>query len=170
MFQYLDSSLFLLLKTELKSALPTVPDVYFMTPDASFPGSLSLPAINLFLFSIQENRDLRATDRLAQRLATGQLASPPAPVRIDCHYLVTAYAATPEGQPSSPLDEHWILGETMRVLMRYPELPPQYLTGPLSLEGLPVRADTALPPTRETSTDLWHALGQRPREIGRAHV
>jgi hypothetical protein len=163
-FQLIDTTLANLLKAELAGTLPEIPSIYFMTPDAKFPGSVSLPALNLFLFAVQENRELRRTDLLPQRRSDGDVELTQAPARIDCHYLVTAYAAVPETQPVAPYDEHWILGETLRALMRNPEIPPVFWASPsVSVDGLPLQAEAALPTTREMGIDLWQALGQHPR-------
>lgn len=165
MLQFLDTTLSKLLTTELAPpVLPDVINVYFMTPDANFPGTLKLPAINLFLFSLLENRELRDTDRLRARMNDGSVASEAAPVRIDCHYLVTAYPKV-EDPTLASADEHWIIGEAMRALLRYPEIPAEYITDPsLIVQGLPLLTETALPTQRhQMGTDLWQALGHRPR-------
>jgi uncharacterized protein DUF4255 len=161
-FQLIDATVQSLLKDQLRIPEPFY--IYFLTPDNEFPGPNSLPAINLFLFSIQENRDLRNTSRAAQRSSAGSVTLPKAPVRVDCHYLVTAYSNLSNTSPQSPFDEHQILGETMRVLFRYPDIPSQYWANPaVSVEGLPLYSETALPTTREMGVDLWQSLGQRPR-------
>jgi hypothetical protein len=157
--QYLDTTLSLLLTTELKLVLPNVPNIYFLTPDADFPGHVTMPALNLFLFSVQENRDLRTADSIQQRLPDGTVQMIPPPARVDCHYIVTAYA----NPPDAPLEEHWILGETLRVLLRYRTIPQKYITGPITVQGLPVRSVAGLPTSRDAGIDLWQALGQKPR-------
>ena len=162
MFQLIDTTLSNLLKAELQIPAPFY--VYFMTPDRDFPGANSLPALNLFLFSIQENRDLRATNSIAQRRPNGAVSLPAPPVRVDCHYLVTAYSNVSETNPEAPFEEHQMLGEAMRVLYRYADIPPQYWASPaISVEGLPLYTETALPTTREMGVDLWQSQGQKPR-------
>jgi hypothetical protein len=165
LLQLIDTTISNLLAAALQPpVLPELPHIYFMTPDSSFPGSAELPALNLFLFSMQENRDLRRTDSLRQRMPDRTISVARAPVRVDCHYLVTAYAKVPETQPLAPFDEHWLLGETMRALLRFSEIPSLYWADPsVSVEGLPLQAEAALPATREMGIDLWQALGQKPR-------
>src|SRR5690348_5921129 len=93
MFQDLDSTVADLLKRELPPSLVDQVTITFATPDSQFPPStVPLPAIDLFLYDIQENRDLRSHDQSVERRPDGRASRAHAPVRVDCHYLVTAWA------------------------------------------------------------------------------
>jgi Pvc16 N-terminal domain len=162
MFQDLDTTLAELLKRELPSDLVSQMTVSFATPDSQFIASLpsTQPTVNLFLYEIQENRDLRTLEPLIERdPATGKSIARSAPVRVDCHYLVTAWASSPNPEQ----DEHRLLGEVMRVLLRYRELPNEVLRGTMKQQSLPLRAGVLLPSQQQTRGDFWQALGGKPR-------
>src|SRR5215207_10417855 len=128
MIDDLDRTLEALLKRELPPGLVEQVAVTFATPNDQFPpASVALPAVDLFLYDVRENRELRRVEPRVER-QNGVVVQTPPPVRIDCSYLVTAWVA--DGS-SSALDEHRLLGEVMRVLMRHPTLPDAILQGTL---------------------------------------
>ncbi len=158
--QLIDTTLSNLLYAQL--VLSEEYHIYFTTPDADFPGTVSLPALNLFLYSVVKNRDLRNVGNLRQLKSDGSVQILTAPVRVDCHYLITAWAESKETTVS--LHEHYLLGECMRVLFRYPEIPAEYWASPsLEVQGFPLHTETALPTTHQMGIDLWQSLGQKPR-------
>ncbi|APR87693.1 hypothetical protein A7982_13042 [Minicystis rosea] len=136
--------------------------ISFDTPDAQFPpSSLALPTLNLFLYEIQENRELRSTEPLLERQASGRVLSLPPPVRVDCRYLVTAWAKP--GVPLPHQDEHRILGEALRVLLRHREIPSEALRGDLVTQALPLRTVVLQGGQQQSRVDIWQALGGKPR-------
>lgn len=162
MFQDLDSTLAELLKRGLPPALANQVSISFDTPDAQFPPStLALPTLNLFLYDIQENRELRSTEPRVERQVSGRVLSLPAPVRVDCRYLVTAWAKP--GVPQPYQDEHRILGEALRVLLRYREIPAEALRGDLAAQIFPLRAVVLQDSAQQSRGDIWQALGGKPR-------
>lgn len=163
MFQELDSVLAELLRRELPPGLVEQASISFATPDSQFPPqSVTLPAIDLFLYEMAENRDLRDTQPQLERQADGTAVRTPAPVRVDCHYLVTAWAKAHAPNPEQ--DEHQLLGEVMRVLLRHREIPAAVLGGTsLAAQTLPVRACVSQPSRQQGRGDFWQALGGRPR-------
>lgn len=148
-----------LLKAELPADVAGQVSISFATPDESFPSNgLTLPAINLFLFEITENTELRAVEPLIERRADGSSARVPPPVHIDCHYLVTAFATKTLG---SELEEQHILGAALAVLLRHRTLPAPVLRGALAGNTPPVRAAAAK--KSASGIDLWQALKGKPR-------
>lgn len=163
MFQDLDTTLAELLTRELPQTLVQQTSISFATPGSSFPPpSVTLPAVNLFLYEIQENRDLRSYEPWVNRQVDGRAVAYAAPTRVDCHYLVTAWVAQ-TGAPNPEQDEHRILGEVMRVLLRYRELPAEVLRGEMTRQATPLRAGVLLPSQQQTRGDFWQALGGKPK-------
>jgi hypothetical protein len=151
-----------LLKAELPAEVAGQVTVSFATPDDSFPPTtLALPAINFFLFEIRENLELRDLSPLMERRADGSMQRTPAPVRVDCHYLVTAVAQQQVG--GAERDEHRILGAVIKVLLRHRELPGALLQGSLAGKSPPVRSLTARPDAHPSGIELWQALKGKPR-------
>src|SRR4051812_23973751 len=100
--------------------------VRFDPPDDIFRGYVSqLPpsanpagAVNLYLVEVRENRGLR-TSEVVRRLENGEFVDEPPPMRIDCHYLVSAWSpatASPAVEPT--LDEHALLYSAIAALVR----------------------------------------------------
>jgi hypothetical protein len=81
-------------------------------------------------------------------------------VRVDCSYLITAWPS--ESSPNPPQDEHRLLGEVMKVLLRHRSIPETYLRGELVGQDPPVPtriiAEAALPSLGE----FWQAMGGKP--------
>ena len=81
-------------------------------------------ALNVYLFEIRENRKLRSNSHTRQ-IENGIAHDTPAPPRIDCHYLITAWSpatVTPAIEPT--LDEHTLLYEVTAALMDQQSLVP----------------------------------------------
>lgn len=162
MFHDLDATLAELLKRELPASLSSQVSVSFATPDGKFPpASVTLPTVNLFLYEVQENRDLRSREPVLERQPNGRVLAAPAPVRVDCRYQVTAWPSVQAPQPYQ--DEHRLLGEAMRVLLRYRELPTEVLRGSLTSQALPVRAVTLQDNQQPPRGEVWQALGGKPK-------
>ena len=161
MFDDLNRTIEALLKTTLPADVAGQISIGFATPDESFPPQgLSLPAINLFLFEIRENTALREMEPLRDRRADGTTVLAPPPVHVDCHYLVTAVAAT---QLGSEMDEHRILGAALQVLLRHRVLPAGVLQGSLAGRTPPVRASAVRQDAHPSGIELWQALKGKPR-------
>lgn len=150
-----------LLRAELPADIANQVAISFATPDDTFPpNGLALPAINLFLFDIHENTQLRDFEPTLERRADGSVQRTPPPVRVDCHYLVTAMA---QSQLDSELDEHHILGATMRVLLRHRVLPASVLQGSLIGLAPPVRTLAIQHGAHPSGVELWQAIRGKAR-------
>lgn len=162
MIDDLDRTLETLLKQELPPSLVEQVTITFATPKQEFPPpSVPVPAVDLFLYDVRENRDLRTNERQVERRADGTAVERRAPVRIDCSYLVTAWAS--ESAPNPPQDEHRLLGEVMRVLLRHPTLPAAVLQGELRRQELPLPTSALQAGHLQNLAEFWQALGGRPR-------
>jgi hypothetical protein len=158
----LDRSLEQLLKRGLAPALVSQVTITFATPDAQFPPpSVTLPAVDLFLYDVRENRDLRSNEWIVERHSDGTAARQRAPTRLDCSYLITSWASASSNTPAQ--DEHHLLGEVIKVLLRYPTLPAQVLQGSLAGQPTPLPAISLQPGYLQNVADFWSALGGKPR-------
>ncbi len=156
MFQDLDETLATLLTRELTA---TNLAVSFATPDNEFPPvEVTLPAIDLFLYDIRENMELHSNDWYHER-QNGRILRHKAPIRVDCSYLITAWSSS----TNAIEDEHRLLGEVMKVLLRYRQLPDDVLQG--ELVGLlpPVRARVVRQGYLQSLGEFWQAMGGKPK-------
>jgi len=162
MIDDLDKTLEELLKRELPPDLVSQVTISFATPDGHFPpASVSLPAVDLFLYDVRENRELRSNEWQVERQSDGTATRQAPPVRVDCSYLVTAWASDSSTTPAQ--DEHRLLGAVMQVLLRFPTLPPAVLKGVLAGQIPDLPTLSLQPGPLQSMGELWQALGGKPK-------
>jgi len=158
----LDRTVEELLKRELPPALVEQVAISFAAPDSEFPPSaVTLPAIDLFLYDIRENMELRSPGWIVERLSDGTAIKHRTPVRIDCSYLVTAWSS--ESSTTRSLDEHRLLSEVMKVLLRHATIPEVLLQGSLRGQEPPLPTATLQPGRLQSLGEFWQALGGKPK-------
>ncbi len=161
MLDDLDRTLKTLLESELPPLLRQQASITFAAPDGKFPTpTVSLPAIDLFLYDVRENRDLRSNEPVLERTADGHTLKQQAPVRVDCSYLVTAWATDGHEAAAS---EHALLGEVLRVLLRTPAIPAGHLQGALRNDAGALPLVSLQPGRLQSVAELWQAAGNRPK-------
>jgi hypothetical protein len=155
----LDQTLAALLKRELPGRDQIT--VSFAAPDDQF--SVKPPAVDLFLYDVRENLELRSNDEFAERQADWTLLRSRAPVRVDASYLITAWPGGGGGQSDASEDEHMLLSAVMRVLLRFPRLPRELLRGSLARQDWPLPVSTLQPGRLQSLGEFWQALGGKPK-------
>lgn len=133
-------------------------DVGFDQPRRDWSARLSRPTLNLYLYDLRENVRLRReqTQRAIERRPDSVLTQRQG-IRVDLHYLVTAWATAPE-------DEHRLLARTLLALLRNAEMPDDLLPEGLQDQPNPIPLKVAQPDTLDKPSDLWSVLdnNQRP--------
>lgn len=157
----IDGSLERLVKRDVVGAQQV--EVAFDAPSREWAAQRSGPAINLYLYSIEE--DLARREALyrhsyeepsAESAARGkrlllERAVPPRYYKLS--YLCTAWTAEPE-------DEHTLLSQLLNTFLRADVLPDDVLSDELRELGEPIRLTCALPLPKDRSIwDVWSALG-----------
>ncbi|MFT3721516.1 DUF4255 domain-containing protein [Pseudorhodoferax sp.] len=162
MINDLDRSIARLLRTSLPKEWADQVRVSFAAPDDQFPPqSVTLPAIDLFLYDVRENLELRSNEVLTQRGPDGRARLVPPPVRVDFSYLVTAWPSESVADPSE--DEHRLLGAVMRTLLRHRAIPAALLEGELAGQELPLPVSSLQPGRLQSLGEFWQALGGTPK-------
>lgn len=158
MLDDLDSSLRQLLIYELPDLQRSTETSVTICFDAPSEGSIrQKPAINLFLYDVRENLDLRNTEWVVQRRTDGTAVKQRPPARVDCSYLITAWASSDD-----PQQEHQLLGMVMRLLLRHRSLPQAVLQGSLQgLEPLPLAGLRS--GYLQNLSETWQFLGGKPK-------
>jgi len=142
------------LKALLKREIPLDEDkIHFDI--AAEPSPTPERAVNLFLYDVRENRDLRSNEWQVE-WQNGTLLKQAPPVRVDCSYLITASAG-------GTIDEHDLLGQVMLALLRYPTLPAGILQGNLTNQPLPLPTSSLLPGKLQSVGEYWQAIGGKPK-------
>jgi Pvc16 N-terminal domain len=113
--------------------------------------------LDLFLYEIRENHELRADPRVP---SPGGGSAETAPMSLACSYLVTAW---PVGGPELALQEHNLLGETLQVLAGYPVIPAALLQGSLAAQRPLPQMLVLHPDAIKNTSEFWTALGSKLR-------
>lgn len=136
--------------------LPTEPpiDIVFDIPDVE--NAPEAPTVSVFLFDVQEDIELRASQQRIYDPNASQLG--PGYVNVACRYLVTYWGAVTEGTGSpltaSPASQNiQVMNAVLNALLNhrsFPSLPGSYtrVIPPMGLESLGT---------------FWQALGNKPR-------
>jgi hypothetical protein len=155
----LDQTLAALLKRELHGLDQIT--VSFAAPDDQF--SVKLPAVDLFLYDLRENLDLRSNDDLVERHGDASSTLYQPPVRVDASYLITAWPGGTSSNDDASYDEHKLLSAVMRALLRFKRLPPELLKGSLANQDLPLPVSSLQPGRLQSLGEFWQALGGKPK-------
>ena len=113
--------------------------------------------IDLFLYDVRENLDLRLNEVTTTKVGN-QIITHPAALRLACSYLVTAW---PVGGTDLSLQEQRLLSEVLVVLSHYPIVPSSFLVGSLIGQD-PLLPMVALhPDALKNLAEFWSSLGSR---------
>ena len=127
-------------------------DFSFETPSREWSGTISKPTINLYLYDIRENHDLRSTEWMIEKDINGLATRKKNPNRIDLSYLVTVWTNDID-------DEHRLLWHVLLTLFRFPEIPPELLAGQMAEQSCPIQMNAAQPDgLYNNPSDFWSAL------------
>ena len=122
--------------------------------------------INLYLYDIHENRQLRDPVPI-YKIVNGLYEKRKPPLRIDCSYMLTAWSS--QGGDTASLREHEILSQAFLWLSGFPEIPRDYLPDDWKDESnkyyqpFPVCLSVAQQDGVKQPGDFWAALGSPPR-------
>lgn len=131
---------------------PAVVDINFEMPDREWSASISKPTVNIYLYDVRENHQLRGTEWVVTKDENGKATKKKNPSRVDISYLITVWA-------HDIVDEHRLLWHALMTLFRYPELPDNVLSGQLIESPCPIKATTAQPDGLfNNPADFWSAL------------
>jgi hypothetical protein len=127
-------------------------DIKFETPNRDWSASLSKPTINLYLYDIRENHELRSTEWMIEKTGNNTATKRKNARRIDLSYLVTVWSNNIE-------DQHGLLWMVLATLIRYPIIPKEILIGHLGKQDYPILTHTAQPDGLFSNpADFWAAL------------
>jgi uncharacterized protein DUF4255/carboxypeptidase family protein len=131
--------------------------IAFERPSDTFsPGSTT---VDLFLFDIRENTELRSNEPETARV-NGEIVISRPPLRVACSYLVTAW---PTGGGDLALAEHRLLGQALQVLSRHRHIPEPFLRGGLVGQQPPLPMMTAHADGVREPHEFWAAIGNKMR-------
>jgi hypothetical protein len=158
MFQDLDDTLENVL-TGAAFPAPLGPvDISFKKPDktVSFNGA----TIDLFLYSVKENRVLRDPVPILE-FKNGAFMRRLPPMRVDCDYIVTAWNTT-LSLDARVAAEHQLLAAALTRLSRFPVIPTGFLAGDMVKQPFPVQLWVAQEEEGKSLGEFWSSLGIAP--------
>jgi hypothetical protein len=136
--------------------------ITFDVPDEDFRAQLSRAAltVNLYLYDIRENHELRSPEWRLERQSDGTMLKRRPRVRLDLFYVITAWSPA---EPPNVLAEHALLSRILRTLFRYPTIPPEVLLGAIVGQEPPLPTLVAQPDGLRNPAEFWGALRQPTR-------
>jgi hypothetical protein len=157
MFDDLDETIRQLLIAEMPVRNGEI-ELSFDQPKRQWSGRLSKPTLNLFLYDVRENAVLR--QHQWERLPGNGSDSPAhlkrTPLRVDCTYMLTAWATVPE-------DEHRLLTRALLALFRFPILPEERLVGALRKPPFDIQTRLASHDKLTNPAEVWSSLDNEMR-------
>jgi Pvc16 N-terminal domain/Carboxypeptidase regulatory-like domain len=159
--------------TSLQDQVATVNEdqVRFQPPDEqwrSYVNNLQRNALNVYLLDLRENRKLRSNGRV-RTVEEGMAYEEPAPIHLDCHYLISAQSPAMISEQVEPtLDEHILLYQAAAALIKLAPLNPGrvYPAGSAALDAWPERyrshdLPTLLAPVEgfDKLAEFWSSMG-----------
>ena len=130
-------------------------DIEFDPPLKPWAVALVRPTLDLFLFDIQENTELRETGLQTTR-GNGRGIHRMPPRRFDLRYMVSAMT-------SVVADEHLLLWRALVTLMKHQTLPDELVPPDVRALGVPVTTKVNKPDDAPRALEVWSALEARPR-------
>ncbi|HEX6356346.1 DUF4255 domain-containing protein [Actinophytocola sp.] len=128
-------------------------ELAFDAPTKEWTAKRNAPTISMFLYEVREDHGRRRTGTIEKVDDDGTVVgwlSPPKWFQLS--YLVTAWTNRPQ-------DEHRLLSEVLRCLVRHERFARRWLTGTLAELDLSVTFETAVPAEGRSASDFWSALG-----------
>jgi hypothetical protein len=129
-------------------------DITFEAPTRERIDKLTRPTVNLFLFDLQENIDLRQSNFQTTR-NNGRAERRLAPRRFDLRYMVSALTTAID-------DEHELLWRVLVTLVRHPQLPTELLSEELRLLEPPLATRVSQVDEGQRLSAVWTALSVPP--------
>ena len=136
---------------------PSEVDISFDTPTRDWSTPVTRPTVNLYLYDLRENRQLRETYWDGEPDANGRVNLKRRPLRIDLSYMITCWTSGTE-------DQHRLLWRVLETFFRNSPLPAEILQGSLRSLVHPIRTEVAQPDgVLKNVSDFWGALENQLR-------
>jgi len=136
---------------------PSEVDISFDIPTREWSTPVTRPTVNLYLYDLRENRQLRETYWDDEVGEDGRINLKRRPLRIDLSYMITCWTSSAE-------DQHRLLWRVVETFFRYSPIPDDVLQGDLTRLTHAVKTDVAQPDgVLKNVSDFWGALENQLR-------
>jgi hypothetical protein len=126
-------------------------DISFDRPTREWSSRLTKPTLNLFLYDVRENEDLKDDTPIISRDGNGRAVKQMPARRIDLAYFITAWAKEAD-------DEHRVLGAVLASLYRQTSIASRHFQGVLQETTYEVLARVTPPDELYNPHDIWGVL------------
>lgn len=131
-------------------------DVQFDLPKKEWSSRLSKPTLNLYMYDLLENIELRGSEQWTQTdNGDGTVTLHRNPVRVNFYYLVTSWAKEIQ-------DEQQLLSAALTTLLRQPIIPEALLPENLKNQPVPIRLEVAQNKNLAKLSDFWGSIENDP--------
>ncbi len=125
----------------------------------SEPFTPSQTTVDLFLYDLRENLELRTNELIVEKSHTQSVTHKP-PIRLACSYLVTAW---PVSGVDLALQEQLLLSQVLQTLAHYPTIPASFLQGTMTGQVPPLPLVALHPDALKNLSEFWTSLGNKLR-------
>jgi hypothetical protein len=137
-------------------------DIVFNQPTEAFKPTRD--TLNLFLYDIRENLELRTSEQRIEPRATEKVAIRRPLLRIACSYLITAWVTSVVSSlDEPPLKEQRLLSRALLLLKQYPTIPAAFLPASLKDQQPPLPLMVAQADGLKQPHEFWTAIGNKLR-------
>ena len=134
---------------------PAEVDISFEMPGRDWSSAISKPTVNIYLYDVHENHELREYDWTVERNGNNTVTKKRKPIMIDLSYLITVWSNAIE-------DEHGLLWHILGTLFKYPTIPEEVFQGELIDKDYTLSTKVAQPDGMlKNPADFWGAFDNR---------
>ena len=131
-------------------------DIQFELPKRDWSSKLSKPTLNLYMYDVLENTELRGSEQWAQQdNEDGTVTLKRNPVRMNFYYLITSWAKEIQ-------DEQQLLSVALTALLRQPAIPADLLPDTLKDQPVPIRLEVGQNKGLAKLSDFWGMIENDP--------
>jgi hypothetical protein len=135
---------------------PATVDIRFDAPSRVLSAAITRPTVNLYLYDVRENVELREMRWDTERDGNRKVRIKRLPLQMDLSYSITCWASATE-------DQHQLLWRVLETLSRNSPLPNDLLQGDLQGQIHQVQTKVAQPDgVLKNPADLWAAMKTEP--------
>ncbi|HEV3386217.1 MAG TPA: Pvc16 family protein [Gemmata sp.] len=138
---------------------PELAAVNFSFDEPVEPFTFTSPTINLYLYDIRENTELRINEPTFTKQSGNVTVTQP-PRRIQCTYLATAWVSQAQDMT---LQQHRLLTQVLAQLSQFPTIPANLAVGLIKTNDPPAQLSVAVGTSATGISEFWTALGAKLR-------
>ncbi len=131
-------------------------DIQFDLPKREWSSRLNKPTLNIFMYDVLENIELRGSEQWTQTdNGDGTVSLHRNPVRVNFYYLITSWAKEIQ-------DEQQLLSTALTTLLRSAIVPEDLLPEALQNQPVPIRLEVLQNKSLAKMSDFWSTIENDP--------